>query len=111
WLCFDSSSPRVVDEAGFRYDSSFGYNETIGYRAGTGQVFRPLGTRTLLELPLHIQDTALFYEGNAGLNESQAWMLCEPLVRNAAANGGVLTLLWHTRSLAPERQWGDFYLQ
>ena len=26
-------------------------------------------------------------------------------------HGGVLTVLWHTRSLAPERNWGDFYVR
>ncbi len=49
----DSATPSILDEAGFSYDSSAGYNETVGYRNGTTQVFRPLGTKTLLELPLH----------------------------------------------------------
>ena len=35
-----SSRPAIV------YDSTAGYNETVGYRAGTTQVFRPLGART-----------------------------------------------------------------
>ncbi|HYR88201.1 MAG TPA: hypothetical protein VE422_29245 [Terriglobia bacterium] len=109
WLCFDPSSPRLLEEAGFQYDSTVGYNETVGYRAGTLQVFRPWGASTLLELPLHIQDTALFYKGHLGLTKDRAWKLCEVLVNNAARYGGVLTVVWHTRSLAPERLWGDFY--
>ena len=32
-------------------------------------------------------------------------------MRNAATYGGVLTVIWHTRSLAPERLWGDFYVR
>ena len=31
------------------------------------------------------------------------------LISNAAAYGGVLTVLWHIRSLGPERFWGAFY--
>ena len=46
WLCFDASSPQVLEQAGFQYDSTFGYNQTVGYRAGTTQVFRPKGTST-----------------------------------------------------------------
>ena len=111
WLCFDDSSPQILDEAGFQYDSTVGYNETVGYKAGTMQVFRPKGTKSLLELPLHIQDGALFYPRNLSLTESQAWRLCEGLVRNASTYGGVLTVLWHTRSLAPERLWGHFYVR
>jgi len=45
------------------------------------------------------------------LTESQAWRLCEGLVKNASTYGGVLTVLWHTRSLAPERLWGHFYVR
>jgi peptidoglycan/xylan/chitin deacetylase (PgdA/CDA1 family) len=109
WLCFDQSSPYLLDKAGFQYDSTFGYNETVGYKAGTGQVFRPEGAETLLELPLHIQDTALFYDGYLGVDDRGAWEFCDILLRNATSYGGVLTILWHTRSLAPERLWGDFY--
>ena len=51
WLFFDSESAGKLDEAGFSYDSTVGYNETIGYRAGTTQAFKPFGTKRLLELP------------------------------------------------------------
>src|SRR6266566_6247199 len=43
WLCFGENSWQILDEVGFQYDSTFGYNDAIGYRAGTTQVFRPLG--------------------------------------------------------------------
>jgi hypothetical protein len=33
------------------------------------------------------------------------------LIDNATKFGGVLTLLWHDRSHAPERFWGDFYIR
>jgi hypothetical protein len=111
WLCLDQSSPRALEEAGFHYDSTWGYNETIGYRAGTHQVFKPAGAQRLLELPLHIQDTALFYPGRLASTGNRAWALCETVVQNAASYGGTLTVLWHTRSLSPERQWGEFYVR
>ena len=111
WLCFDAASPRVLEEAGFHYDSTIGYNDAIGYRAGTQQVFRPHGATTLLELPLHIQDCALFYEGRFGVTDERAWKICEAVLANAANYGGAVTILWHTRSLAPERLWGGFYMR
>jgi hypothetical protein len=110
WLLQDSATASVLEEAGFAYDASAGYNETVGYRNGTTQVFRPLGARTLLELPLHVQDGALFYPQRLGLSESQADERCQPLIDHAGETGGVLTLLWHDRSHGPERFWGDFYL-
>jgi hypothetical protein len=111
WLLQDSATASVLEDAGFAYDASAGYNETVGYRHGTTQVFRPLGARTLLELPLHIQDGALFYPQRLGLSESEARERCQPLVDHANGQGGVLTLLWHDRSHGAERFWGDFYLQ
>lgn len=110
WLCFDEYSPRILDDAGFSYDSTFGYNETVGFRAGTTQVFRPIGVRNLLELPLNIQDVALLSSDHKGLTESEAWELCKKVFDSATEYGGVLTILWHVRSLAPERLWDDFYV-
>ena len=33
-------SPRQLEAAGFDYDSTWGYNNAVGYRPGTSQVFR-----------------------------------------------------------------------
>lgn len=111
WLLRDGSTPSLLEQAGYTYDSTFGYNETIGYRAGTGQVFRPFDAQRLLELPLHIQDGALFYPNRLDLSEPEAEELCRPLIDNAGKFGGVLTLLWHDRSHGPERFWGGFYVR
>jgi len=111
WLCFDRLSPSILEQAGFDYDSTSGYNETIGCKAGTMQVFRPLGVTHLLELPLHIQDTALFYPRRLALTQAQAWELCGNVLEAADRGGGVVTVLWHERSLAPERLWDEFYLR
>lgn len=109
WLCFDQSSFSTLEQAGFTYDSTAGYNEAIGYKCGTTQAFRPLGVDSLLELPLHIQDTALFYPDRLALTDRDAWDECMRILDIAADVGGVVTILWHLRSLAPERLWGDFY--
>jgi len=109
WLLRDENTVSALEESGYSYDSTVGYNETIGYRAGTSQVFQPRGAKRLLELPLHIQDGALFYPDRMDLSESEAEMYCGVLIQNAKDLGGMLTLLWHDRSHGPERFWGDFY--
>jgi hypothetical protein len=111
WLLRDEKTFRVLEQAGYSYDSTAGYNETPGYRCGTTQAFRPFSAQTLLELPLHIQDGALFFPGRLGLTDSEAWILCETFIANAEKLGGVLTVLWHDRSPGPERFWGDFYVR
>jgi hypothetical protein len=110
WLYFDSQAPATLEKAGFSYDSTVGYNETIGYRAGTTQVFKHAEADRLLELPLHIMDTALFYRSYMDLRSDQARAAMQPLIENVIKFGGVLTINWHDRSLGPERLWGDVYL-
>jgi hypothetical protein len=111
WLLRDARTPSVLEDAGYAYDSTVGYNETVGYRAGTTQVFRPQGVRRLLELPLHIQDGALFYPQQLDLSEAEAEQRCHSMMDNARNYGGVLTVLWHDRSHGPERFWGGFYIR
>jgi hypothetical protein len=110
WLLRDKNTFRVLEEAGFSYDSTAGYNETVGFRSGTTQVYRPFGASRLLELPLHIQDGALFYPQRLDLSHAEARNKCQQMIQWTKASGGVLTLLWHDRSHGPERFWGDFYI-
>jgi len=109
WLLRDENSARVIEEAGYVYDSTAGYNESVGYRCGTTQAYRPLGAQRLLELPIHIQDGALFFSQRLGLTEAEAWKRCKSLLHNSKEFGGVLNIIWHDRSPGPERFWGDFY--
>lgn len=109
WLYFDRESFAKLDDAGFEYDATWGYNEAVGFRAGTAQVFAPLGTRRLLELPLQIQDTALLYPGRMRCRSDQAVTLSERMIDTVRRTGGVATISWHERSLSPERLWDGVY--
>ena len=101
----------MLEEAGFDYDSTIGYNEANGFRSGTTQVFCLPGSSKLLELPLNVMDTALFYSGRMGLSEAEAMEQCKNLITTLRSYGGVLTINWHTRSLSPERNWDSFYIE
>lgn len=105
WLYFSPESPRKLEQAGFAYDSTWGYNDAVGYRAGTAQAFHLSGTRQFMELPLTVMDTALFYLDRMGLNRRRAMERCSEIVRQLRRFGGAFVVNWHDRSLAPERQW------
>lgn len=111
WLYWKESSPAILEEAGFTYDSTFGYNDAVGFRAGTTQPFCPLNAEHLLELPLNIQDSALFYRDRMMLSEAEAMDACKEVINTISSAGGALTVNWHTRSLSPERLWGEFYAE
>jgi hypothetical protein len=109
WLYFSPDAPRCLEAAGFEYDSTWGYNDAIGYRAGTSQVFRLTGCRNLMELPLSIMDSALLFSNRMGLAPDEAVDRCQPVVNNAKRFGGTLVVNWHDRSLVPERLWDGVY--
>ena len=109
WLYFGEQSHMILEAAGFTYDSTVGYNATVGYRAGTTQVFKPLTVKKLLELPMHAMDTALFYPSYLNLSPQQAAEKMSPLIHFAAQNGGAFVVNWHDRSIAPERLWDGSY--
>ena len=109
WLYFGAESPEKLEKAGYVFDSTCGYNEKIGYRAGTSQVYRPLGATHLLELPMHIMDTALFYPDRMNLALPEGITAIKSFIETASRFGGVLTFNWHDRSVAPERLWDGVY--
>ncbi len=109
WLYFNGQSASALENAGASYDSTIGYNETVGYRTGTTQVYKPLDATRLLELPLHIMDTAMFYPNDRRHSPTRAKAVLRQMVNNAVQYGGALTVNWHDRSLAPERLWDAPY--
>ena len=110
WLYFSENSGKLLEQAGFSYDSSLGYNDAIGYRNGSVQPFILPKTLQFLELPLNIQDTSMFYQERMNLSEERAADLCQKIVNINTLFGGTLTINWHHRSIAPERLWDGYYL-
>ncbi len=123
WLLFDRDSWRVLDEAGYSYDTTFGYNDDAGFRAGTLQVYKPRDVQDLLELPLHIQDIGLFGKfcwapsGTSWekipclrLDEREARTRCDGIFDYARTFGGAVTILWHYENLVPPRNWSGIYV-
>jgi hypothetical protein len=124
WLLFDQNSWKVLDGAGYSYDTTFGYNDDAGFRAGTLQVYRPRTAQRLLELPLHIQDLGLFgkfcwapsengWEKTSCLHLDfvTARTYCNRILDFAEKYGGVVTLLWHYENLTPPRDWSGTYAE
>lgn len=103
-LRFDTpDSWECLSKAGFKYDSSFGYHDMIGFRNGICHPFQPFNLDTgepinILEIPLNVQDWALKYEMKKSCAE--AWQYIKELIDIAEKYNGVLNLLWHTWTYA-----------
>ena len=122
WLLFGTDSWKNFEAAGYSYDTTFGYNDDAGFRAGTLQAYRPRNVQDLLELPLHIQDLGLLgkfcwapiengWEKTPclHLDEPAARAWCDRIFAYARTYGGAVTLLWHYENLVPPRDWSGLY--
>ena len=113
-LHFDAAvTPRILEQAGLKIDSTLGFNRDIGFRAGTSYPFR-LWNQTnaqwlgLREIPLVLHDGALLRPDNLDLDPDRALALSKRVIERVIETKGVITLLWHPESIA-RPGWFDVY--
>ena len=103
-------------DIGFRYDTSLGFPDALGFRAGVAHPFRPWDLERerpadLVEVPLAVMDATLAEERYEGLSAEAAKKRILPLLDWAAENGGGFSILWHPERFdAPSaRGWDRLY--
>lgn len=84
---------KIQYEVGFKYDSTFGYRDRIGFKEGKYLPFHPLNN-SFFVIPLTIMDGALFSNYK---NEDEIWRICIELINTVEKHKGLLTVLWHQR--------------
>lgn len=109
YLFYDADTFRRLDQAGYAYDSTFGYRNRVGFRAGTLQPFRPRGCDRLLENPVHLEDGCLLSPSAEYAHPGEARAVVCQFLDLAKRHGGCLNVSWHDHSLAPPRLWGETY--
>lgn len=107
-----------VERAGLAYDSSLGFADAPGFRAGIAHPFRPWDVQRespldLVEIPLVAMDVTFSEEHYLGLSAPAAERRLLDLVDWAAAHGGGFSVLWHTDRYDPAtaRGWDRLYLR
>ena len=83
---------KIHEKLGFEYDTSLGFNDRVGFVGGRYFPFHPVDEEgkpmKLLEIPLAIEDIALF-------RYKKPWDVCIRMIEEVERKGGVLTVLWH----------------
>jgi hypothetical protein len=97
---------RDVELADLRYDTTLGFPDALGFRAGIARPFRPWDVdrdapMDLIEIPLAVMDVTLAESRYLGLSARAAWPRLERLVDWAAANGAAFSVLWHPDRFDP----------
>lgn len=109
-------TPRVHAEAGFKYDSTLGFNDNVGFRFGTCYPWRLYDIKfeeelPIIEIPLIIQDGAMLNpDKGMRLDDEIAFQYVVQIAEAVEKVGGVLTLLWHPDSIIKE-DWWNLYLR
>jgi hypothetical protein len=120
WLHYDiRKTPAVHVATKFRYDSTLGFNDNVGFRYGTCRPWRLTDLATqqplpMLEIPLIAQESALLNPSKGlRLDVEQAFSYLMQLTDEIAAVGGVFTLSFHPDIIHPVRcrGWFDLYEQ
>ena len=103
---------------GFRYDTTLGFPDALGFRAGIAQPFRPWDFERerpadLVEVPLAVMDATLAEERYEGLSAAAAKPRVLALLDWAAEHGGGFSLLWHPERFDPPtaRGWDRLYFE
>lgn len=91
---------RPLADLGFTYDTSLGFPDALGFRAGIARPFRPWDFEheaplDLVEVPLALMDVTLAEPRYLGLRARDAWSRVERLLDWAAANRAGFSVLWH----------------
>jgi len=105
---------KVLEQANIKYDSSIGFDERIGYRAGISYPFQPYNMEenrpfNVLEIPLIVMDVALFNQ--TGANIKQASRRINQLIGIAKRHKSHLSICWHTHMFNPAEHpyWAKLY--
>ncbi len=91
---------RDVETADLRYDTTLGFPDALGFRAGIARPFRPWdidrdAPMDLVEVPLAAMDVTLAEPRYLGLSVRAAWPRLERLLDWAAVDGAGFAILWH----------------
>jgi hypothetical protein len=103
-----------LDRQGFAYDSSQGFADRPGFRAGFSHPYRPYDLAAdrplrLVELPLVVMDATLAEPRYLGLTPARGMARAQMMLERVAQSGGAAAILWHTASTGPTHAAGIGY--
>ena len=116
WLRFKYPvTLRNLENLGIRYDSSWAFNDHIGWRNSYCLPFRPYDIKqdrmmNIWEFPLTVMDVTLFQYQN--LSQNSALEKIDDLLDITERFNGLFTLLWHNSNFELENgeDLKDFYI-
>lgn len=105
---------EALKEAGFKYDTTLGYSDSIGFRGGVAFPFCPYNlikdeVLDLLEIPMVVMDGTLFKDQT---NIESTWEKVKNILEETKKVNGTIAVNFHQRVLYQDEffGWKDIYL-
>src|SRR6476661_8223521 len=103
------TTPTLVEQAGFSYDSTLGFAEHYGFRNSCCLPFYPFDfvngrAHNYLEIPLNVMDATLHHPNYLQLNADEILPALLPMLAEVEKFGGVATVLWHNDHFDPANE-------
>jgi len=103
---------EMQTKAGIKVDTTLGFNDCIGFRAGIASPFYPYdfdtgGKHQIVEVPTVLMDGALFDHYQMESNESREKSL--EILGEVKKFNGCVAINWHQRTPAAEYKWYWLY--
>jgi peptidoglycan/xylan/chitin deacetylase (PgdA/CDA1 family) len=93
---------RILEQAGFKYDTTLSYADCAGFRNGMCHPFPPFDLEGncelgIIEVPLIIMDVCLL--DVMRLDNEKAWDLAKYLLDEVRRYNGAISILWHNSNM------------
>ena len=95
-----SKTPKVLNQAGIKYDTTIGFQESIGFRNSICTPFylydfEEKKAFDFLEIPLNIMDCSLEFENYMNLNSEDSFEEIKKLIQEVKKFNGNVCINWH----------------
>ncbi|MGB1039885.1 MAG: polysaccharide deacetylase family protein [Flavobacteriales bacterium] len=101
FLQFDiNNTPKVLNQVGIKYDTTLGFQESIGFRNSICTPFylydfEEKKAFDFLEIPLNVMDCSLEFENYMNLNSEESFEEIKKLIQEVKKFNGNVCINWH----------------
>lgn len=113
WLNYRESITPQLHDTLFKYDSTVGWNDQMGFRAGCASRYRPydhVNQRSFnyFETPLVLMDSTIYDYHSSRIPDAEADAALM-LNKIRSLKNAHVSVCWHQRVLCGDYGWGGFY--
>lgn len=114
WLRYNEKKTPNIHNKLFRFDSTLGFNDQLGFRSGCASQYRPYDHKNnrpfnFYKIPFIIMDS-IFFDYNSNNNKIQK--IAMDIIKNLKNYKSVHTsICWHQRVASKDYKWHNLYEQ